>query len=83
MLTIFNRCELCLTISQRAQSEVRKILQQHDIEYSLKTVDETPNHGNRIRTSARKQPILIYTFYVNKKQYDTAKHLIAPISLTD
>ena len=84
MITFFNRKELCLTMSMRAQSELRAILQQNQIEYKLKLVDESVNRMAGVQNAMpRGKSTTLYTFYVLKKDYEKAKACIQGIRLQD
>ena len=82
MITIFNRRELTVTHSMRRQGEIRALLAAHGIRYQLKTRgqdDSLTRAKLRARTgSAGINPDYqyLYTFYVHKKDYETARQLI-------
>lgn len=79
MITVFNRRELTVTHNMRRQGE---LLAQNGIDYRLKTrgQDDSLTRANvRARTgSAGVNPDYqyLYTFYVHKKDYENARHII-------
>ncbi|HCL04020.1 MAG TPA: hypothetical protein DHW61_16700 [Lachnoclostridium phytofermentans] len=82
MITIFNRKELLSTFSMQKQSELRQILNDHKIDYRLKTINRnSPSAFNdsRAHTGTLGQNLDIayeYIFYVHKRDYDFAKTLL-------
>lgn len=83
MITIFNRAEVCTTYSMQEQSEIRNLLTQQGIDYSLKTIDrKSPSpmgSGSRARTgSFGEDPSKTceYIFYVHKDDIEKAKHIV-------
>lgn len=82
MITLFNRRQLIITDSMKRQSEIRALLSENDIGYSLKTRgqdDSLTRADVRVRTgSAGIDPehMYMYTFYVHKDDYEKAQHVI-------
>ncbi len=83
MITIFNRRELLVTQSMARQAEAREILSQHNLKYSIKTINRrSPSpfwSGTRAYTgSFGEKPLLEYEYiiYVKKEDHDQASHLI-------
>lgn len=82
MITIFNRKELLTTFSMQKQAEIRQILNDHNIDYKLKTINRnSPSAFNdtRARTGTLGQNLNIayeYIFYVYKRDYELAKTLL-------
>lgn len=85
MITIFNRKEVYLTYSINKQAEIRKILSQNNIKYSVKTINRmssSPISRGTRRMGAVGQDMDLnyeYTIYVHKKDYDKAKYIINKI----
>lgn len=82
-MMIFNKKELCLTQSIRAQSEIREILSSNGIVYDLTTIDRAPLGGGNGTVREGYKAILLYKFKVKKSEYDKAKNLIARVKMTD
>ncbi len=82
MMTPFNRRELTVTHSMQRQGEIRALLAANGIDYQLKTRgqdDSLTRVDVRARTgSAGVNPDYqyLYTFYVHKKDYENARHII-------
>lgn len=83
MITIFNRKELCIVFSMEEQSNIRQALSNNQINYHIKTINRMSpspfSSGTRGRSGSFGQNINFnyeYIFYVNKKNYDTAKYII-------
>lgn len=82
MITIFNRRELIVTMEMNRQSEVRDILAQNNIDYTVKTVNlqSAPILGSRRAQigSLGINPDYSYEYkiYVHKKDYEKAAGLI-------
>lgn len=83
MITILNRKELTITFSMKKQWEVRDILQAHNIDYSIKTINrKSPSPfstGSRARTGTLGESLEMsyeYIIYVRKQDYEEASHLI-------
>lgn len=83
MITIFNRKELLCTYDIQLQSDVRTILQQNNIDYSIRTVDRTSSSpfgaGSRARSGTfceNRSLELEYIIYVKREEYDGACGLI-------
>lgn len=79
MLTFLNQKELCITRHLEEQANIRDILQNNHIDYKMKIVDHN-NYASTLLTSvsANNRDIL-YKFYVHKKNYEYACHLIQTI----
>ena len=82
MLTIFNRQELIITTNMNRQADIRIILSQNEIEYTVKTTNlQSPTaignrRGNRGSFGINQDCSYEYKIYVHKKDYDRAKWLI-------
>lgn len=83
MITIFNRKEVCITHSMQAQSEIRSLLAQNGVDYSVKVVNrKSPSPvdaGSRARAgSFGENPgkMYEYIFYVHKDDIEKAKHIV-------
>ncbi len=83
MITIFNRRELLVTFSIEEQSNIMQILSQNNLDYYLKVVNRlSPSilgaqRGRRGSFGQNMNYNYEYIFYVHKKDYDTAKHIIS------
>ena len=82
MLTIFNRKELIVTIDIHRQAEIRDVLAQNGINYTVKTKN-LQNSGvldsqrGRIGNMGINQDYSYeYKIYVHKKDYEAARGLI-------
>ena len=82
MITVFNRKELIITMEMNRQAEVRNILSQNGIDYTVKTTNlqTAPIFGNRRAHTGRFgiNPDYSYEYkiYVHKKDYEKAVSLI-------
>ena len=82
MLTIFNRQELIITMDMNRQADIRKILSQNEIEYTVKTTNlQSPTaidsrRGITGSFGINQDYSYEYKIYVHKKDYDRAKWLI-------
>lgn len=83
MITIFNRKEVCITYSMQEQSEIRNLLAQQGIKYSLKTINRNSpspaGTGTRARTGSLGEDLskmYEYIFYVHKDDIEKAKHVV-------
>lgn len=82
MITVFNRKELIITMEMSRQAEVRSILSQNGIDYTVKTTNlqTVPLFGStRGRTgSCGINPDYSYEYkiYVHKKDFEKAAFLI-------
>ncbi len=82
MITIFNRKELLVTLDMARQSEVRNILADNGIKYSLKVVNlqgayVVGSRRSRVGSYGVNQKFSYeYKFYVHKRDYENALHLI-------
>ena len=82
MLTIFNRQELIITTNMNRQADIRIILSQNEIEYTVKTTNlQSPTaigscRGKRGSFGSNQDCSYEYKIYVHKKDYDRAKWLI-------
>ena len=82
MLTIFNRCELCITTNTEQQYRIRTILSDNNIEYYIKTTNllspspfgRSYSRGGTIGLDLKQ--IYEYKFYVHKHDKDKATYLI-------
>ena len=82
MITVFNRRELIVTMKMDRQAQVRDILSQNNIEYSIKTTNlqSAPLLGSRRGQvgsfGVNPEYSYEYKIYVNRKDYEKAAHLI-------
>lgn len=83
MITIFNRKELCVTYDKSEQVRIRNILNDHNIDYSIKTINRTSTSpiaaGGRSRAGnfGQKQDYMYeYMIYVQKNDYEKAAGLV-------
>ena len=82
MLTIFNRKELIVTMEMNRQSEVRDILSQNGIDYTVKTTNlhASPILGNRRgrvgNFGINQDYSYEYKIYVHKKDFEKSVCLI-------
>jgi c-di-GMP-binding flagellar brake protein YcgR len=82
MITIFNRKELLVTLDMARQSEVRNILADNGIKYSVKVVNlqsASVLGSNRSRVGSygvNQKFSYEYKIYVHKRDYENALHLI-------
>lgn len=82
MITAFNRKELIITMEMKRQAEVRDILSQNGIDYTVKTtnLEAAPILGNRRAYTGNFgiNPDYSYEYkiYVHKKDYEKAVSLI-------
>ena len=82
MLTIFNRKELIVTIDIHRQAEIRDVLAQNDIDYTVKTknlqnsgaLDSQRGHTGNMGIDQSYS--YEYKIYVHKKDYEAARELI-------
>jgi c-di-GMP-binding flagellar brake protein YcgR len=82
MITIFNRKELLVTLDMARQSEVRNILADNGIKYSVKVVNlqsasVVGSSRSRVGSFGVNQRFSYeYKIYVHKKDYEKALRLI-------
>lgn len=83
MITIFNRKELLVTYDMNKQSDIRTILNSHNIEYKVKVFNTLGSSLTNSRTRGRRSNTNIdltktyeYKIYVKRNDYDKAMHLI-------
>ena len=82
MITVFNRKELIITMEMNRQAEVRNILSQNGIDYTVKTTNlqTAPLLGSRMgrtnRYTYRTDNSYEYKIYVHKKDFEKAVFLI-------
>lgn len=83
MITIFNRKELCVTYDMSELVRIRNILNDHNIDYSIKTINRTSTSpiaaGGRSRAGnfGQKQDYMYeYMIYVQKNDYEKATGLV-------
>lgn len=83
MITLFNRREAYITYSMQEQSEIRSLLAQNGIDYSVKVINrKSPSPadaGSRARTgSFGENPSLMYEyiFYVHKDNIEKARRIV-------
>ena len=82
MITVFNRKELIITMEMNRQAQVRDILSQNGIDYTVKTTnpETAPILGDRrgYTGSIGINPDYSYEYkiYVHKKDYEKAAALI-------
>ena len=76
MITVFNRKEVCTTYSMQEQSEIRSLLAQQGIKYSVKTINRkspSPMAGSFGEDLSK---MYEYIFYVHKDDLEKAKHIV-------
>ncbi|WP_242647758.1 hypothetical protein [Lacrimispora saccharolytica] len=83
MISIFNRKELFITYEMRKQAEVRELMAQNKIPYSIKVINrKSPSifeAGSRARTGTFGENLQLeyeYIIYVKKTDYDKANALL-------
>ena len=83
MITLFNRKELLITYDMKKQSDVRTILQNHKIEYSVKVknlLSPTPlssgSRGHMATPGIDLNKAYEYKIYVKKEDYEKAIDLV-------
>lgn len=83
MLTIFNRKELLSTFDTKRQSEIRGLLAQNGIDYTVKTVNRKSSSpiaaGSRARTGTLGENLgaeYEYTIYIHKSDYEKAAAIL-------
>lgn len=83
MLTIFNQKELVRTYNMKQQAELRDILAQNHIDYTVKVVNrKSPSPfdaGSRARTGTFGESLQMeneYIVYVYKNDYEKAAELL-------
>lgn len=83
MLTIFNRRELICTMDMQKQAKIRQILQQNNIEYTIKTTNlrsASPYaSGSRSRTGTINENLKLeyeYKIFIKKEDLDRATYII-------
>ena len=82
MLTIFNRKELIVTMDIHRQAEIRDVLAQNSIDYTVKTknlqnsgvLDSQRGHTGNM--GINQDYSYEYKIYVQKKDYEAARGLI-------
>lgn len=84
MITIFNRKELISTYDMKKQAEVRDLLSQFKISYSIKVINrKSPSPfdaGSRARTGTLGENLQLeyqYIIFVRKEDYDKADAVIS------
>lgn len=84
MITIFNRKELISTYDMKKQAEVRDLLSQFKISYSIKVINrKSPSPfdaGSRARTGTLEENLQLeyqYIIFVRKEDYDKADAVIS------
>lgn len=83
MITLFNRREIASTFDMRRQAEIRDLLTQNGVRYSLKVVNRRSaspfSAGSRSRTGTTEEKLSVeyeYVFYVHKTDEEKALSLI-------
>lgn len=78
MLTILNRRELLVTLSMERQAEVRRILAENGIDYTIKTTNMQGGmqKANMWSAGFNQSFAWEYKIYVHKKDLEYAQHLI-------
>lgn len=86
MITIFNRKELISTFDMKKQSEVRELLAQKNIDYTIKTINrKSPSPidaGSRARTGTLGENLdceYEYIIFVKKDDFEAARNIIRNI----
>lgn len=80
---IFTKKELTITFSMKEQAEIRQLLEDNQIKYTYKIKNRnsaSPFSSTRGRTGTLGQNKEIaneYVFYVDKKDYEKAKDILA------
>ncbi len=84
MLTIFNRRELTITFDMKRQAEVRDLLAQNGIDYSVNAINrKSPSPfsaGSRGRMGTFGENLQLeyeYIIYVHKSDYSRASAIIS------
>ncbi len=87
MLTIFNRRELAITFDMRRQAEIRDILAQSGIDYSIKVINRRSpspfSTGTRASMGTFGENLQLeyeYVIYVHKSDYSRASAIISGIN---
>ena len=81
MITIFNRREVCITFDRKRLAEIRGILAQNKIDYTVKTSNRMSSSSvsgarGRMGTYGQDSSLMYeYKIYVHKENYEKAKHL--------
>lgn len=82
MITVFNRKELIVTMDMKRQSEIRRILADNGIEYTVKTTDTqmVPFFGKQRKYTGSfgmdPDKFYEYKIYVDEKDFEKASFLI-------
>ncbi|MHB1154922.1 MAG: hypothetical protein ACYCWE_15240 [Eubacteriales bacterium] len=83
MLTIFNRRELTITFDMKRSAEIRTLLAQNGIAYSIKVINRNSpspfDAGSRARTGSlgvNQQIAYEYIVYVRKSDYEKSAGII-------
>lgn len=82
MITVFNRKELIITMDMNRQAEVRNLLSENGIDYTVKTrnLQTAPFLGNRRGCTGsfgiKQDHSYEYKIYVHKKDFEKAVYLI-------
>lgn len=83
MITIFTRKELISTYDMKRQAEVRDLLAQNDIPYTIKVINrKSPSPfdaGSRARTGTLGENLQMeyeYIIYVKKTDYEKADAIV-------
>lgn len=80
MLHAFNKKELCVTFDQKRKNKIIEILSLNNIEYTYYTKDarstSRASRGHATTLDGNTQFYNKCTFYVHKKDYEHALHLI-------
>ncbi len=82
MITIFNRCELCITTSMEEQNRIRTILSNNNIDYTVKTTNllsPSPfarGHNTTGTFGINMNQVYEYKIYVHNKDFEEATYLI-------
>lgn len=84
MITIFNRREVAVTMDVQKQGKIRDVLQHHDIEYFVRTMNLAGPNAMRARGGSGSFGMNLtqseeYKIYVKKKDYEKALHLICNV----
>lgn len=79
MITVFNRKELIITMEMKRQAEMRDILSQNGIAYTVKTTNLQAAGNTRGRAGSfgiNPDYSYEYKIYVQKKDFERAAYLI-------
>lgn len=76
MITLWNRKEVLITYDMQKQSQVRALLQEQGIDYTIKTHSRENMRGHRGKVFQNPMQGCEYKIYVHKDDYEQAVRLI-------